>query len=324
MIFNNTIRFFGSHCASAVLTLLCSTAFCLSVSHAQVATPAWQFSQGDQYQVETTKLSKRTSTLDSRITTIESEVVMLFDWTITAVDDAGTATVEQELKRFSIDIGDPAVPLQAIEYASDSVPNDLPAAMRKLQRKSKPLIGLKCIIQMASNGKVGSVELDPDSQKKLDKLENSPNLKALFSEESLKQMSDDFSLNAIPADADPAGWSKNQTQQGGFGEVSIDHKFSIGPVETIKGRKLIAIDVASSLTPSTDAEGSQTKKPAAKNEITQSLTSMTGNGSITFDVDGNYFSASQFKTKMKSERKYREKVIKTSLENETRIKTEKK
>jgi len=254
MIFNNTIRFFGSHCAkSAVLTLLCSTAFCLSVSHAQVATPAWQFSQGDQYQVETTKLSKRTSTLDSRITTIESEVVMQFDWTITAVDDAGTATVEQELK-----------------------------------------------------------------------LENSPNLKALFSEESLKQMSDDFSLNAIPADADSAGWSKTQTQQGGFGEVSIDHKFSIGPVETIKGRKLIAIDVASSLTPSTDAEGSQTKKPAAKNEITQSLTSMTGNGSITFDVDGKYFSASQFKTKMKSERKYREKVIKTSLENETRIKTEKK
>ena len=107
-----------------------------------------------------------------------------------------------------------------------------------------------------------------------------------------------------------------------MGEISIDHKFSVGPSETIKGRKLIKVDIVSNLTPSADDDVE--KEPAAKNEITQTLTSLTGNGSLIFDVDGGYFSSSQFKTKIKSGRQYREKVIFTSVKNETRIKIDKK
>ena len=80
--------------------------------------------------------------------------------------------------------------------------------------------------------------------------------------------------------------------------------------------------VASSLTPTKTDDA--LKEPRAKNEISQSLISFAGNGSITFDVDGGYFSGSQFKTEIESERQYREKVIMTSLEDETRIKIEKK
>ena len=194
--------------------------------------------------------------------------------------------------------------------------------MRKLQRKSKPLVGLKCTLTMASNGEIKSVLLDADSEKNLEKLTNAPNLKALFSKELLENFSDDFLLNSIPADARSAGWSKTQIQRGGFGEVSINHKFSISPAETIKGRKSIEITVASSLTPSETEDTAE--KPKAKNKISQSLASFTGSGSIIFDQDDGYFSSSQFKTSIKSKRQYREKVITTSLENETRIKIEKK
>ena len=240
MTFKNSIQSTRRK-ACSLLAFVCWATLCLSVSHAQETSLAWKFKQGDEFQVETTKLSKRTSTLDSRITTIRSNVTIEFNWTVDSVDDSGTATITQELARFSIDIGDPAVPLQAIAYASDDAPADLPTAMRKLQRKSKSLIGLKCILEMASNGEIESVQLEADSKKKLEKLTNAPNLKALFSKESLEKLNNDFSQNAIPADASPSGWSKTEVQRGGFGEVSIDHQFSVGPPETIKGRKLIEI-----------------------------------------------------------------------------------
>ena len=322
MIFKNSIQSLKRRNANSLLVLICWAVLGFSASHAQEASLAWKFEKGDQFQVKTTKLSKRTSTLDSRITSILSNVIIEFNWTVDSVDDAGTATITQELMRFAIDIGDPAVPLQAIAYASDDDPADLAIAMRKLQRKSKPLIGLKCTLKMASSGEISSVQLDTDSQKKLDKLSNAPNLRALFGKESLEKLNADFSLNAIPDKMGPAGWSKTEVQRGGFGEVSIDHKFHVGPVETIKDQKLIEIDVVSSLTPSkTDDE---TKKPKAKNEIHQSLKSFVGFGSITFNQDGGYFSGSQFQAKIKSERQYREKLIMTSLENKTRIEIKKK
>ena len=315
MTFRNSTQLLGHRKRNFSLVILCWAALCSSVSHAQEASLAWKFKQGDKFTVKTTKLSKRTSSLDSRISTIFSDVTLEFDWTVDSVDDAGSAKITQELTRFSIDIGDPAVPIQAITYASDDDPADIPFAMRKLQRKSKPLIGLKCLLKMTSSGEITSVELDSESLKKLDKLTNAPNLKALFSKESLEKINLDLSLNAVPPDATPAGWSKTEVQRGGFGDVSIDHKFSVGSAETIKGRKLIEIDITSSLTPiETD---DPTKKPKAKNEISQSLKSYSGNGTITFDQDGGYFSGNQFLAKIKSERQYREKLIKTSLEDET-------
>ena len=322
MTFKNSIQLFESRRESSLLVLICWATLCLSASHAQETPLAWKFKQGDEFQVKTTKLSKRTSTLDSRISTIRCDVSIEFNWTVDSIDDTGTATITQELERFSIDVGDPAVPAQAIKYASDDAPTDLPTPMRKIQRKSKPLIGLKCILTMASSGEVTSVQLDAASQKKLEKLTDAPNLKALFNKESLEKISSDFSLNAIPANADTTGWTKTEVQNSGFGKVSIDHEFSVGSSETIKGRELIEIDVVSSLTQKKTDEA--TKKPTAKNEISQSLISYAGSGSITFDQAGGYFSGSQFQTKTKSERQYREKVIMTSLENETRIEIEKK
>ena len=304
------------------LLLLCCTIIGTASSHAQQTKLAWQFKQGDQFQVETTKLSERTSTLDSRIAIMLTDVALQFEWTIDSVDADGNATITQELKRFSVSIGDPSVPIQAIEYSSDIAPAELTSAMRKLQRKAKPLIGLKCVLEMASNGQITSVRVDAESQRKLAKLEKAPNLQALFSQESLEKITNDISLTAIPADAGPAGWSTTETLDSGLGEISIDHKFSANPSETLKGRKLIKVDVVSKLTRSADDIAE--KKPTAKNEISQTLTSLTGNGSLVFDVDGGYFSSSQFKTKIKSERKYREKLISTSVENETRIKIEKK
>ena len=322
MTFRNSIQLLDRSTRCILLVLTCWVSLWISVSHAQETPLAWKFKQGDQFQVETTKLSKRTSTLDSRITTVRSSVIIEFSWTVDSVDDSGAATLTQELTKFSIDIGDPAVPLQAITYASDDAPADLPTAMRKLQRKSKSMIGLKCILEMNSNGEITSVQLAPESEKKLDKLTNAPNLKALFSKESLEKLSADFSLNAVPADATTTGWSKTEVKRGGLGDISIDHKFSVSPAETIKGRKLIEVTVASSLTP-TEAEGSL-ENLKAKNEISQSLISFAGTGAITFDQDGGYFSGSQFKTEIESERQYREKVILTSLKDETRIKIEKK
>ena len=306
---------------NALLLLLCWTVLGSASSHAQETKLAWKFKQGDQFQVEITKLSERTSTLDSRIAKMLTDVVLQFGWTVDSVDADGNATITQELKRFSISVGDPAVPTQAIEYSSDIAPAELPSTMRKIQRKAKPLVGLKCVLEMTCNGQITSVRIDAESQKKLAKLENAPNLQALFSNESLEKITSDLSLTAIPTDADPKGWSTTETRDGGLGEISVDHKFSVGPTETEKGRKLINIDVVSSLAQSVEVAP---KASAAKNEISQSLKSLTGNGLLVFDVDGGYFSSSQFKTKIKSERQYREKLILTSVENETRIKIEKK
>jgi len=251
----------------ALLLLLCWTTLGSASSYAQETKLAWKFKQGDQFQVETTKLSERTSTLDSRLAKVFSDVVLQFDWTVDSVDSDGNATITQELKRFSISIGDPAVPAQAIEYSSDAAPAELPSAMRKFQRKAKPLIGLKCVLQMTSNGQVTSVSIDAESQKKLAKLEKAPNLQALFSKESLEKITSDLSLTAIPDDAAPAGWSKKETRDSGLGEVSIDHTFSVGASETVKGRKLVNVDVVSSLLSS--ADDTTENEPAANHAVSQ-------------------------------------------------------
>ena len=317
------------HISSLLLIVFCWTNLTLPACDAQETplaekTPlAWKFKQGDQFQVKTIELSKRTSTLDSRISTIRSNVTIEFNWTVDLVDDDGNATITQELKRFLINVGDPAVPRQAITYASDDDPANLSSAMRKLQRKSKPLLGLKCILKMTSNGETTSVQLDPDSAEKLEKLTNAPKLKALLSKASLEGISSGSFLNAVPADAYEDGdWGVQTEFKPGdsFGEIGIDTDFSTGSVETIEGRKLIEVKIDSTLR----RKEAATKKPAAKNEISQSLISYAGTGSITFDVDAGYFSGSQFKTQIKSERQYREKKIKTSLEQESRIEIEKK
>ena len=333
MTFKNSIQSLACRKGSFLPILICWAALCFSASHGQEIeldqsdqqTPlAWEFKQGDQFQVKTTKLSKRTSTLDSRISTIRSDVTIEFSWTVDSVDKSGTATITQELTKLSIDIGDPAVPSQAITYASDDVPADLPTAMRKLQKKTKPLIGLKCVLEMSKNGETKSIQLAADSQKKLEKLSNAPKLKALLSKESLKDIVGGSFLNAIPADSYESGdWATTtefESGSGSFGEIYIDNDFSAGSEETIKGRKQIKVKIDSTLRPKkADAE-----MPKAKNEISQSLTSYAGSGWITFDVDGGYFSGSQFKAQIKSERQYREKKILTSLEKESRIEIEKK
>ena len=321
MILNKPLQSLSHITVKAMLFLFCWALLGSSITQAQETKLAWQLKQGDQFLVDTTKLSKRTSMLDSRLATTITDVAIGFGWTVDSVDAGGTATITQTLKNFSISISDPAVPSQALAYSSDIPPEELPTAMRKLQRKSKPLVGLKCILEMTSNGEITSVRIDAANQKKLDKLETSPNLQALFSKASLEKLSKDLSITAIPRDADPTGWSKTETQSSGFGEISVDHKFSVGSSQTVKGREQIKIDVTSSLTPT--ATENAPEKSTAKNEISQSLRSLTGNGTITFDVDGGYFSNSQFETKIKSERKYREKLILTSIENETRIKIEK-
>ena len=100
MTFSNSILWLGRRIACSLVALICWATLSLSASHAQ-DTPAWKFNQGDQFRVETTKLSERTSTLDSRIAATLSDVTIEFDWTVKSVDDSGTATITQEVKKFS-------------------------------------------------------------------------------------------------------------------------------------------------------------------------------------------------------------------------------
>ena len=280
---------------------------------------AWRLEDGDEFQVKVTQSSNRKSQLDSRITVIESKVDLDFDWRVTAVADDGLATIEQVLKRFSVNVVDPAVPGQAVQYASDADQSQLSSAMRKLLRKSKPLIGLKCEFQMLPNGKIESVQLSESAKSTLAKLPVTSKLRTLFSGDSLEKTLSQVSL-VLPADAKPGKqWKSQDATDTAFGNVELVHSYEIG---TPDARGLV--EVVSQVKRQTENGGDDADDEQAANESQLNLLSLAGGGSMSFDVQDGYFKSSQSQRTVSTSRKYREKTILTTVKSETQFKIQKK
>jgi hypothetical protein len=300
-------------------------------ARSQSESPAWEFKTGDRFTVTTTKSVKRTSKLDSRVTTVESDVELQFAWNVIDVSENGNAKIEQSLEKFSIRVGDPAVPRQAIAFASDSNPQELSPALRKLQRRAKPMIGLATKFSMQTKGTIQDIVLSDESVAKLKKLDDSPRLQALFDESVLKQSMSSFSLNAVPAELVGGRWSKRENKNDG---TIVQHEFVLGDAVQIKDRKMATISVTTTqVLPKKDSpvegagsrsEPEKEEKATDKNQIVQNVISVLGNGKINFDTEARYFPSSEYISTIVSERKYREKILSTTVKSSTRMKIEKR
>ena len=104
--------------ALAVLTsLVCAT----QPADAQTTDLKWNLKKGDQLQATLIQSSATLTKVDSRETTVNSSTTILFDWNVTDVDGAGTATIEQSLASIKLSVADPAVPEQAVDYDMSSL-----------------------------------------------------------------------------------------------------------------------------------------------------------------------------------------------------------
>lgn len=305
------------------LALVCGLSFFAGQS-AQAQTeadvPAWKIEQADEFSVLVTKQVRRTAKLNSKVTVVESEVGLRFDWKVVEVSQEGEAKVEQVLTRYSIQVGDPAVPRQAIAFASDDQPADLAVAIRKLQRRTKPLVGLKSTFLMKANGQIRDVVLADESKAKLEKLEDSPQVQSLLDEDALREAMSAFTLNVVPDKMDAGRWSRSDVKDDGS---EIKHEFQLNDPVQIKNRAIATIEVKSTMLDSGDSNSDDDQAEAKKNQILQTLVSLTGSGQVDFDVEAGYFPNSSYTSTAVSERKYREKTIKTTVESSTQIKIEK-
>jgi hypothetical protein len=289
-------------------------------AQAQGDVPAWKFKTADAFTVAVTKQVQRTAKLNSKVTVVESEVGLLFDWKVVEVSDEGTAKIEQELTRYSIRVGDPAVPRQAISFASDDPPSALAVPIRKLQRRTKPLIGLKSTFSMSASGAISDVVLADESKSKLKKLEDSPQVQSLLDEDALREAMSAFNLNVMPNEVNAGKWSRSEVKNDG---AEIQHDFRLGDPVQIKDRSIVAIEVKSKMAESNGSKLADKKLEAKKNQILQTFVSLAGSGQVDFDVEAGYFPNSKYLSTAVSERKYREKTILTTVESSTQMKIEK-
>lgn len=280
-------------------------------------SPAWKLKLGDHFVVSVVKQVQRTAQLNSKVTVVQSEVQLRFDWKIVEVAQDGTAKIRQVLEQYAISVGDPAVPRQAVAFASDDSPQKLTPAIRKLHRRTKPLVGLESTFSMTAKGEIRDVVLSDESVAELNKLEDSPQVQALLNEGALEEAMRSFSMNAMPEKMEAGRWSRRESQGSG---VEVQHSFQLNDAVQIKNKKIATIDVQSSLLSSGDANE---KTKAKKNQVLQTVISLDGTGGFDFDVDAGYFPSSEYRSTVVAERKYREKIIQTTVVSTTKMKIEK-
>lgn len=272
----------------------------------------WRFAQGDQYEVSLTQSSDSNTDVDSRKTTTKNSTTLVMDWKITAVSAEGEGTIEQSIRSIKLHVGDPAVPSQAITYDTDA-PDQATKRSRKLMAQVMPLIGLKFNVVMTSLGEIKSVSLPQPSQDVINQLPGTLRLRALFSENGLKEILG-TSVIVLPQKElqQGEGWTEDAIVPTAFGEFQRTRSFTFEGMQTKNGRELAGLKLNVSMGP----VGSGAEKSVDGSSLKGSLQDYSGSGLLSFDIAGGYFASSNIQNRAETHKPYREKTIKTVVTNQ--------
>lgn len=299
--------------------VLAATLFGLvSQSLAQSQPMSWKLAAGDRFEVTLNQTSSANTKVESRKTLIENATTLEMSWDVLKVA-GGVATIEQSILGISLDVNNPAVPIQAISFdtsASEEDAKEYSKPSKALLKQIKPLVGLKFNVMMASNGEIKEVTLTPESAEVINQLPDTVRIRQLFSPQGLTEI---LGASAILFPEKPieagASWSDDKSVTTALGDFTRRRVYTVVGSKTVDGQELTEIQMEPTLVPKQTDE----KKDSVESSLDSKLISFTGSGMLLVDVDGGYLKSSSFENELKSERPYREKTIETAVKNQIRM-----
>ncbi|MFK7766906.1 MAG: DUF6263 family protein [Mariniblastus sp.] len=278
----------------------------------------WQLTTGDQFTVTLVQTSDSKTNVDSRATEMNSSSTIVMDWNVTKVADNGDATIQQELVSIKVDVGDPAIPAQAVAYntASEEKPSK---TSRTLLKQVRPLIGLKFDVVMSARGEIKEVTLPQATADAIVKLPDAMKLKNLFSEKGLKDILGTSAI-VLPEGNLKSGesWKEESSLVTPFGQFNRVRKYTFNGMKTVDGHELAEFTLDATMEKIEETGAAQTPESIGK------LLKSAGSGILRLDVEGGYFTSSKINNEVQTERPYREKMITSVLTNEIQMRVEKK
>ena len=269
----------------------------------------WKFAPEQSFLVVAQQHQTSLTQVDSRETTIDAKTTVEMEWRVEKVEADGIAHLRQRITRVAVDIGNPAIPAQALQLdTAQEEPKS--KTSRTLYRQLKPLLELPMEVVIEPNGKIVEVTLPDDVEARLQELPGAMSIRRLLSPAGLQQL---LSQLAVPMPDEPSAsgsWETTQTLETPFGQLQQQTTYE--PQSSADGEpdatgtdpQLSMIKIRSSTTP----VGEPASGPSR-------LVSMSGEGWLKFDVQRGFSTGGELTNQVVTEREYREKTIQTRVDN---------
>jgi hypothetical protein len=237
----------------------------------------WKLEVGKTFYQEMTTDTTQTMTVMGQNITQKQKVTFYLSWTPVAKDNGGNWTVKQKIDglKMEIEIGGNKIPFDSTKEQGQANP---------LSGFYKALLGSEFTLTIDKDMKISKIEGRDEFVKKLIKKNEGmePFLKAILSDEALKQMSDP-AFAAIPNKAVKKGdtWEKNTTlDMGPIGNFNTSYKFTyVGSRD--KNHQKIKVDLTLKYTAPGDNAGGVLPFKILKAD----LSSKDSKGDVLFDSD---------------------------------------
>ena len=276
---------------------------------AQSKAMKWDLKADQQFDVVLIQTSKSETKVDSRETRVENLTNLQMAWKVLKVNATGEATIEQSITGIKLEVSNPAIPAQAVKFdtsATDEEVKKFSKPSRTLLKQVKPLVGLKFNVTMAATGEIKEVVLPDATSTVINEMPGAVRLRALFSAEGIKGLMGSAAI-ILPEKEMQKGdsWSDEKELDTPFGKITRKRNFTLSGEKTEDGIELAEFKVEPEMVKVEDL-------------------TMSGSGTLFFDIAGGFFKSSTIENELKTNRLYREKNIETVVTNKVQMTIKKK
>ena len=265
------------------------------------------FQAGETFAVQLDTATEIVSTVDRRSRQIDSRVVLDMTASVVGVDDAGTGSVKYVINGLAVKAGPPGeLGDRVVDFDTRADKQIVRGISRELKSQAIELIGSSFVVKVSVAGETRNVsEIESPNEAELN-----PRLAELLNADTLRRafQSVDVALPVEKVDVSDT-WSAVRTTEVG-GEL-----FEIETTQTLDSRDK---EIAS--LKSKTSENTSIGDTAGKVRVIDASLA----GEALFNYEAGFFNRRNLVTKMKTESKYRDMTLETSIVLRTVLTTTKK
>lgn len=269
------------------------------------STLRWKFAKGDKLAIHYVQETTTKTTVNTRPISMAITMTVDFTWQVEDMSQTGEATIRQSFSRlqFEMDAGD------AGRLAYDSAADrPVTSATRAIAESSEILLGAQTVLKMDQRGTVVSTELAGETAEKLKNAD--PAIKQLLSAEGIRQMLGQAAA-PLPEQSVSEGdkWQREQKVQTPLGLIHQVTTYTAAGKTDVAGKAVEKIDIAATF---------KVEKAHPKSVVKEQGLS----GQMLFDNEAGRLVQTQLTQTLKTEKPYRDKLVRVSAKTVTTLTVE--
>ena len=293
------------HCSSLLPLLLIFLSTSVAVSQSTDAV-RWNLKQGEKLKVELQQDTGFKTNIGNRSQEVGNQMTMFVDWEVeSAADDS--FVIAQTITRIKLTVNIPdenGIQQTRLDTASDDQTGKL---AEQLIEQINPLIGLKFQVTMSNRGEIKNVDIPKASLEAIRQAPSSMQIRQVITADGLRELIGQSAI-VFPESSVAKGesWDSQTKVTNALGDFNKTNKF------TFDGPQSIDAGEYQQFTVTTTVDEKMKEGAALKN--------FGGNGKIWFSADAPMILRSQTTNQMTSERRYRERIIESTVTTEIKMK----